>query len=189
MEEMNKIMIKKFFLHLHLVNKHRWIVFKLCVKAGIPFRGLLHDLSKYSPTEFWESVKFYNGSHSPILEAREVNGYSKAWLHHKGRNKHHSEYWYDSRAKVPSPIMPYKYVVEMICDKLAAGIAYNGKNWTNSTQKEYWKRNKDTELLNENVKNLLTEAFEQVSIQGIDKTVTSKNLKSLYKKYCIDERI
>lgn len=179
-------MIKNFFLHLHLINKHKWTVFKLSVKAGIPFRGIIHDLSKYTPTELWESVKFYNGSHSPIETVRKIRGYSKAWLHHKGRNKHHSEYWYDSRAPEPFPIIPYKYVAEMICDKLAAGIVYNGKNWTLSTQKEYWKKNKDTELVNEKIKELLTEVFEQVSDNGIDKTITSKNLKSLYKRYCID---
>lgn len=179
-------MLKNILLHLHLINKHRWTVFKLSIKAGIPFRGLIHDLSKYTPTEFWESVKYYNGSHSPIPEARKIQGYSKAWLHHKGRNKHHSEYWYDSQAKEPSPVIPYKYVVEMICDKLAAGLVYNGKNWTKSTQKEYWERNKDKELANEKVKSLLTEVFEQVSINGIDRTINSKNLKSLYKKYCID---
>lgn len=179
-------MLKNILLHLHLINKHRWTVFKLSIKAGIPFRGLTHDLSKYTPTEFFESAKYYDGSHSPIVEARKMHGYSKAWLHHKGRNKHHSEYWYDSRAPQCSPIMPYKYVAEMICDKLAAGLVYNGKNWTKSTQKEYWERNKDKELANERVKNLLTEVFDQVSINGIDRTINSKNLKSLYKKYCID---
>ena len=179
-------MLKNILLHLHLINKHRWTVFKLSIKAGIPFRGLIHDLSKYTPTEFLESVKYYNGSHSPIPEARKIQGYSKAWLHHKGRNKHHSEYWYDLQAKEPSPVIPYKYVAEMICDKLAASLVYNGKNWTKSTQKEYWERNKDKELANEKVKSLLTEVFEQVSINGIDRTINSKNLKSLYKKYCID---
>lgn len=179
-------MIKNFFLHLHLINKHRWTVFKLSVRAGIPFRGLIHDLSKYSPTEFWESVKYYNGEHSPIPTARKTQCYSKAWLHHKGRNKHHPEYWYDSQAPEPSPIIPYKYVAEMICDKLAAGLVYNGKNWTDSTQKEYWEKNRDKELLNERVKDLLTEIFEQVSINGINKTLNSKNLKTLYKRYCID---
>lgn len=97
-------MIKNFFLHLHLINKHRWTVFKLSIKAGIPLRGLIHDLSKYSPTEFCESVKYYNGEHSPILAARKTQGYSKAWLHHKGRNKHHPEYWYDSQAPESSHI-------------------------------------------------------------------------------------
>ncbi len=179
-------MVKNFFLHLNLINKHRWTVFKLSIRAGIPFRGFVHDLSKYSPTEFWESIKYYQGDHSPILEARKDKGYSEAWLHHKGRNKHHSEYWYDNKSENPYPVIPYKYVAEMICDKLAAGLVYNGKNWTKSTQKEYWVRNRDKELVNERVKNLLTEVFEQVSVNGINKTITSKNLKSLYRKYCID---
>lgn len=86
-------MIKNIILHFHLVNKHRFTVLKLCIKAGIPFRGLLHDLSKYSPIKFFESAKYYNGKGSPISVCKTKNGYSKAWLHHKGRNKHHQEYY------------------------------------------------------------------------------------------------
>ena len=102
-------MIKNLVLHFNLVNKHRFKVFKLCCKAGIPFRGLLHDLSKYSPTEFFESVKYYEGSYSPITNCKKENGYSKAWLHHKGRNKHHYEYWYDY-----SDTLPEKFVKALI---------------------------------------------------------------------------
>ena len=80
------------FKHLKLVFKHKWLVFKLSCKIGIPLRGLLHDLSKFSPEEFWESVKYYNGHGSPITSCKKENGYSRAWLHHKGRNKHHLEY-------------------------------------------------------------------------------------------------
>ena len=83
---------KNIFKHFYLITKHRWIVFKLCCKVGEPLRGILHDLSKYSPTEFLEGVKYYVGTHSPITEAKNKNGYSLAWLHHKGRNKHHAEY-------------------------------------------------------------------------------------------------
>lgn len=79
-------MIKKFILHFHTVNRHRFKVFKLCIKAGIPYRGLVHDLSKYSPVEFFESVKYFSGDHSPIENAKKAQGYSKAWLHHKGHN-------------------------------------------------------------------------------------------------------
>ena len=43
-----KITLKKTFKHLHTVNVHRFKVFCLCCRAGIPFRGLVHDLSKYS---------------------------------------------------------------------------------------------------------------------------------------------
>ena len=103
-------MIKNMVLHFNLVNKHRFKVFKLCCKAGIPFRGLMHDLSKYSITEFFESAKYYNGGFSPISTCKKENGYSKAWLHHKGRNKHHHEYWYDYAAPDKAAVIPYKYL-------------------------------------------------------------------------------
>ena len=116
--------MKNFFGHLKTVLKHKWIVFKLSIKAGIPIRGLLHDMSKFSPVEFWESVKFYQGGKkSPLAVSREVLGYSKAWLHHKGRNKHHLEYWYDEDLR-EQPIVPFKYCLEMVCDKLSACIVY-----------------------------------------------------------------
>lgn len=114
-----KITFRKILLHFHMINKHRFFVFRLACRVGIPWRGLVHDLSKYSPTEFWESVKYYTGDHSPITNARNAKGYSEAFLHHKGRNKHHYEYWYDF--DVDQPLMiPYKYVKEIICDNLAA---------------------------------------------------------------------
>ena len=101
-----------FFGHLHTVNQHRLKVFILCCKAGIPIQGLLHDLSKYSPTEFLEGIKYYaKGKYSPIINAKKDQGYSKAWLHHKGRNKHHHEYWFDYAAPLKAPVIPYKYAV------------------------------------------------------------------------------
>ena len=65
-----KITIKKFFKHLCLINRHRFKVFSLCLKAGQPLRGLLHDLSKYSTIEFWEGVKYFSGEHSPIRNCK-----------------------------------------------------------------------------------------------------------------------
>ena len=91
-----------------MINKHRMLVFRFCLRAGIPFRGLVHDLSKYSLTEFIESVKYYNGKKGLISYCKKDIGYSKAWLHHKGRNKHHHEYWYDYSAPMAAPLMPYK---------------------------------------------------------------------------------
>lgn len=176
-------MIKKFFRHLHLVNRHRFLVFKLSIKAGIPFLGFIHDLSKYSPIEFFESVKYFNGQRSPISFAKKENGYSKAWLHHKGRNKHHFEYWYDPCAPQKTPIIPYKYTVEMICDTLAAGMIYKGKEWYPSYQLEYFEKRKDKEFINEDIQKVLEEVYKQVSQKGLNKTINSKNLKKIYYKY------
>ena len=177
-------MLKNIFKHIEVIMKHKWYVFKLSCKAGIPWRGLVHDLSKFSPTEFIESVKYYQGYRSPIMAAKEDKGYSEAWLHHKGRNRHHTEYWIDLSATEKTPIMPYKYVAEMLCDKLAAGIVYEGKKWTKEYELGYWNREKEKIKTNENIKDFITEALEMVAKDGIDKTLTKKNIKDLYNKHC-----
>ena len=179
-----KNILKNVVKHFILITRHRWLVFKLCCKVGLPWRGLMHDLSKYSPTEFFESVKYYQGNCSPISAAKKDKGYSESWLHHKGRNKHHSEYWIDLTANEKTPIMPYKYVAEMLCDKMAAGMIYQGKNWNKEYQLEYWKKEREQTLINEKIEKIITEFLTQVSIDGLDKALTRKNLKYLYKKYC-----
>ncbi|MEE0928097.1 MAG: DUF5662 family protein, partial [Acutalibacteraceae bacterium] len=72
--------------HFLTVSKHRNKVMVHCMRAGIPMRGLLHDLSKFSPTEFIAGAKYFQGNRSPNEMERELFGYSAAWLHHKGRN-------------------------------------------------------------------------------------------------------
>lgn len=174
---------KNFWGHLCTITKHKWVVFKLSIRAGIPIRGLLHDLSKYSPTEFWEGVKYYNGKRSPIIICKNETGYSKAWLHHKGRNKHHFEYWTDFAAPDKTPVIPYKYTVEMVCDTLAAGLVYLGKDWDPSEPLQYFNRRKDREYLNDKIENVMLEVYRQVEKNGIKKTVTKKNLKKIYNMY------
>ena len=173
--------LKNAVKHFKLITKHKWVVFKLCCKAGIPIRGLLHDLSKYSITEFSESIKYYNGDHSPILEAKKDKGYSEAWLHHKGRNKHHPEYWYDVTAEISKPIMPFKYACEMICDQLAAGIVYQGKkNWTKEYQLSYWEKHKEKVPVNDGIKEFVTIVLTQVAQNGIGETINKRNLRKIY---------
>lgn len=118
--------ISKFFGHFKTVCTHKYWVYHFCKLAGIPKQGLLHDLSKFSPIEFWESVKYYSGDRSPIDNCKEVNNYSEAWLHHKGKNKHHYEYWQDNftNGTMKSISMPVKYEIEMLCDYLGAAVAY-----------------------------------------------------------------
>ena len=180
--------LKNIVGHFMVITRHKWVVFKLCCKVGQPWRGLVHDLSKYSPTEFWEGVKYFNGKHSPITDAKKDKGYSQAWLHHKGRNKHHTDYWVDLSAPDKTPIIPYQYVAEMLCDKLAAGMVYKGKDWTKEYELDYWLNERYKTLVNDQVEALITEFLTQVSKDGIDKVLTKKNVKALYKKYCSPER-
>lgn len=125
--------------HFKTVCKHKYYVGKYCFMAGIPWRGIKHDMSKFSPIEFFESVKYYQGTRSPIDACKEANGYSKAWLHHKGRNSHHYEYWQDNFDNGGTPLhMPFKDSVELVCDYLGAGKAYMGKKFSYPAEYEWW---------------------------------------------------
>ena len=132
---------KRFIGHTKTVIKHKYWVWYYMNKCGFKWgwRGLWHDMSKFSPTEFWESVKYYSGTRSPIDACKEENGISMAWMHHKGRNPHHYEYWMDNFDKGgESKEMPWRYKVEMICDYLAAARAYMGKNFSYVAEYEWW---------------------------------------------------
>ena len=173
-----------FFGHLNTINKHRFKVFKLCFKAGIPIRGLLHDLSKYSITEFFEGVSYYaDGKLSPIKVVKKEKGYSKAWLHHKGKNKHHFEYWTDLTSTNFLPVIPYKYVVEMICDQIAAGQTYIGKDWYESNPLNHLKKRKDKKYINHRIYKFLEEFYIYMQKVGLNKALNKKTLKEYYKKY------
>lgn len=138
-----KVNAAKIFGHLRTIHTHRKWVRKYCWKLGLFRQGLTHDLSKYSPTEFWESVKYYQGTASPIDACKKANGYSEAWMHHKGRNKHHYEYWMDNFDFGGQPIlMPYKYFAEMLCDYMGAGRAYQGKNFSYYNEWLWWRNKK-----------------------------------------------
>jgi hypothetical protein len=178
-----KMSLKNFFGHIRVVHKHRFKVFCLCCKVGIPFQGLVHDLSKYSPTEFFDGVKYFQGNYSPNKNSKIDKGYSLAWIHHKGRNKHHYEYWYDYDAPVETPVMPFKYFLELVCDSLAAGMIYQGKNWTKEYQLTYWNKSKKRARMNEKMFALLDRVYKEVSTDGLEKVLNKKYLKKLYDEY------
>ena len=182
------IKMKKIWSHFKTITEHKLLVMKYCFKVGLYKQGLLHDLSKYSPEEFWTGVYYYQGNRSPNAAEREVHGFSKAWLHHKGRNKHHYEYWVDFNSPEVAPVIPYKYMAEMICDKMSASITYNGKNWTRNSEYDYWIKERENIVVNPKIDRFLTEVFTEVKDNGIEKTITKQNIKDLYKKYCIDDK-
>ncbi len=129
----------KLFKHLKTVHTHRKAVRKLCFKCGLYKQGLLHDLSKYSLTELIPSIRYWTGDHSPIDNQIKDIGYSEAWLHHKGRNKHHYEYWIDQSHGEPEILckMPMKYIAEMFCDRVAASKTYLGYKYTDDAPLKY----------------------------------------------------
>lgn len=170
---------EKMWRHFLLVLEHKRYVFKYCLIAGIPYRGLVHDLSKFSPTEFFESAKYFTGTGSPINECRKDKGLSKAWLHHKGRNKHHFEYWIDTDG-TPC-LMPYEYALEMCCDMLAAGQVYMKDKWTKDYPLEYWNKEKDKRNLHPAIREFQTKFFNSLRENGL-KGITKKKTLKMYQE-------
>lgn len=132
-------MLWKHFLTIIL---HKVIVFKECKACGLFWRGLVHDLSKFSFTEFISSARYFQGNRSPIEAEKQAIGYSRAWLHHKAHNLHHWEYWIDisDNGSIIANKIPYIYVVEMVCDWIGAGKVYNSKQWNQHDPLLYYNR-------------------------------------------------
>lgn len=164
----------KWYKHLRTINHHKWLVMKHCFRVGLYKQGLLHDLSKYSPTEFLVGAKYYQGDKSPNNVERQVKGYTSAWLHHKGRNKHHLEYWIDYSATPGEGMtgmeMPVQYVVEMFCDRVAASQNYNRDTYDDTFPLTYYNKGKEKYMLHPNTRALLEELLEMLAEKGLDAT-------------------
>ena len=137
--------------HYKTIRHHKMLVMKNCFRCGLYWQGLTHDLSKLAPVEFWAGAKYWQGTCSPNNAQRQAEGYSAAWLHHKGRNKHHLEYWIDYAPDGDHAIagmrMPARYVAEMVCDRIAASKNYKGDKYTDAAAWEYYDRSRDHYIL------------------------------------------
>lgn len=159
--------------HLNTVNRHRIYVCIHCFRAGLYWRGLVHDLSKYSAEEFITSAAHYQGTRSPNESEREEYGYSKAWIHHKGRNKHHFEYWtdYSPVTRKLEPIkMPLTYVIEMFCDRVAASKIYMGTDYTDAAPLAYFEKGRAHRYIHDDTSRLLEKLLRMLKEHGEDYT-------------------
>ncbi len=167
------MLIKNIFGHLKTVIVHKHRVLVNCVKAGIIWRGLMHDMSKFSPVEFFAGVKYYQGTRSPNEMERELTGYSAAWMHHKGRNRHHFEYWtdYNTKTRRIEPVrMPDIYIYEMFCDRVAASKTYNKSNYNERMPLEYFLKGKQNRIIEQDTSDKLEMLLSMLAEKG-EKTV------------------
>ena len=163
----------KTWQHLKTITKHRWLVLKGCFRVGLYWQGLTHDLSKYSPTEFWIGAKYYQGTRSPNAAEREDKGYSEAWMHHKGRNRHHYEYWTDlsyQTKRYEAIPMPRKYFVEMIMDRRAACIVYQGENYRDDSALVYFEKSRERCLMHPETSRQLRYVLTMLAEKGEKET-------------------
>lgn len=169
----------KYFKHFITITKHKWFVFMACLKCGLIWQGITHDLSKYSITEFFTSARFFQGNGSPIDAEKRRNGYSLAWQNHKAKNKHHWHYWTDFEdGKLILLPIPPKYLAEMLCDWVGAGKAYNKNKWTIEAFKNWYAANRDIYHIHKSSK-----AYIDLLVKHV------KNEKDLYNNWINVRRI
>ena len=166
----------KVWQHFRTITAHKILVMKGCFELGLIRQGLLHDLSKYSPTEFLVGCKYFQGHMSPNDAERMDKGYSAAWLHHKGRNKHHLEYWLDygfaPDKRITGMKMPVKYVVEMFIDRMAACKTYLGDDYRDDSPLNYFLKNQGHYTMHESTMELLEKLLAMLAKEGEKKTFT-----------------
>ena len=163
----------KAWQHFKTITHHRYLVCKGCFQIGLYWQGLTHDLSKYTPTEFLVGAKYYQGNRSPNGAEREDKGYSEAWMHHKGRNRHHYEYWTDMNMhsrRYESVPMPRKYLVEMVMDRIAACKTYQGSAYTDASPLVYLENSRDKHLMHPQTLRELTHILTMLKDHGETKT-------------------
>ncbi len=166
--------------HFKTITNHKILVMKGCFRLGLYKQGLLHDMSKYTPTEFIPGCQFYAGYMSPSNGERRAKGYSAAWLHHKGRNKHHLEYWIDYNSSntigegtdLCGMKMPVNYVVEMFVDRVCASKNYQKEKYTDASALNYYNNSKDHYLMHEETRLLLEYMLEMLAKKGEKETFT-----------------
>ena len=148
---------------------------KLCFKIGLYRRGLLHDLSKYSPVELIAGVRYYQGNRSPIDKEKEVLGYSLGWLHHKGRNRHHWEYWldFDVNKRLVGMPMPLEFIAEMFCDRVAASMIYQKERYTDRSALDYYLHSKNHVIMHPRTAAILESWLTSLASHGLEKTCHS----------------
>lgn len=151
-----KITPRKAAGHLKTIMHHKVLVAGGCFRVGLYAQGLTHDLSKFSPVEFLNGCRYYQyGKQSPNNGERVVKGYSEAWIHHKGHNRHHYEYWTDYNIEAAKagtfpvrPVqMPRKYVAEMLMDRIAASKNYMKERYTQHEPLKYYQNGKASQLM------------------------------------------
>ncbi|MEF9968796.1 DUF5662 family protein [Clostridium sp.] len=161
--------------HFKTITNHKLLVMKYCFMVGLYKQGLLHDLSKYSWTEFKVGIKYYKGTSSPNGAQKKVEGLSTAWLHHKGRNKHHFEYWIDyglnPKEGLKGMKMPFNYVVEMFIDRMSASKNYQKDKYTDRSPLEYYDERKEYYVLHDETRATIEQLLNMLAIDGEDKTL------------------
>ena len=134
----------KAFAHFCTITKHKKLVLKECFRVGLYKQGLLHDMSKYSWTEFRVGCRYYQGTRSP------------------------------NNAEGPNLLagmkMPVRYVVEMFLDRIAASKVYLGDAYTSDAPLAYYENGRADELMHKDTRELLEKLLHMLAEEGEETT-------------------
>ena len=157
--------------HFKMICRHKAVVYQECRACGITWQGIIHDLSKFSMVEFLSSAKYFQGDKSPIEAEKAKIGYSVAWLHHKGCNKHHWEWWtdFDDKGNVIANKIPSEYVIEMICDWIGAGKVYGQGKWTQEEPLNYYNKVREGRHFHPETEKLIVTLLEIIRDKGLER--------------------
>lgn len=150
--------MKRHISYLKYIIRHKWYVFKACVKLGVPFRGITHDLSKFRPCEWFAYAKtFY--AEDGTGRFMWSGDFDFAWLMHQKVNKHHWQYWLllNDDGRFTSFEIPEPIVREMVADWSGAGEAIKGE----SNPTEWYYENRSKIILHEKTRKLVEKIIEE----------------------------
>ena len=173
--------LKMMYRHFKTICRHKAIVCLECIKCGFIWRGLMHDNSKFSLTEFLPSAKYFQGN---IEAEKEQNGYSLAWMHHMGHNPHHWEYWvdFDDNGRIIANKIPYQYVVEMVCDWVGAGMVYSKGRWTQDAPLNFYNKVRHGRYFHPETEALILQFLECIRDKGLKEF--HKMARTAKEEYC-----
>lgn len=140
--------MKKHFLYLKYLLRHKWYVAIECFKQGLWVHAFTHDLSKFRPSEWFPYAEFFYGEQLKSKMGKVSSDFDYAWLLHQKRNKHHWQYWVLMRDSKPTKLLeiPDKHLITMACDWIGASKAIRGKD---AKPMEWYQKVKKQTLLSE----------------------------------------
>jgi len=166
--------MRRYIAYLRYVFRHIRCVRRACFEHGLYLQGLVHDLSKFRPSELIPYARhFYHRDGSKRTQDKSGDAaFDFAWLLHQKRNKHHWQWWClpeDNGGMKVLP-MPLGYAQEMVCDWMGAGKAQGFKSPPNDKYLEtrrWYHKNKEKMRLHPDTRQFVEKAIDYTDIKSV----------------------
>lgn len=138
LQNISGIVYFKYFIYL---LRHKWFVFVGCVSFGLIWRGITHDLDKFSPRSFFAYARYYPiNDDIGYLKLHNIKNLDleAAWFKHTRKSDHHWQHWtiHTEDYKELFTMSPNS-IKEMICNWISIERIKG-----NSNVRKWWNENK-----------------------------------------------